>query len=128
MWRGWAVPDRPRWDGTVSATRADTLIISAIQASSALLGRSAGNWSRGVRDALRDECIDCGVCEPECPAEAIKPDTEPGLEKWLELNAEYAKSWPNITVKRDAPADAKEFDGTPGKLDKFFSPSPGTGD
>ena len=33
-----------------------------------------------------DECIDCGVCEPECPVEAIKPDTEPGLEKWLELN------------------------------------------
>ena len=31
-----------------------------------------------------DECIDCGVCEPECPVEAIKPDTEPGLEKWLE--------------------------------------------
>ncbi len=31
-----------------------------------------------------DECIDCGVCEPECPAEAIKPDTESGLEKWLE--------------------------------------------
>ena len=36
-----------------------------------------------------DECIDCGVCEPECPVEAIKPDTEPGLEKWLQLNAEY---------------------------------------
>jgi NAD-dependent dihydropyrimidine dehydrogenase PreA subunit len=32
------------------------------------------------------ECIDCGVCEPECPAEAILPDTENGLEKWLELN------------------------------------------
>jgi NAD-dependent dihydropyrimidine dehydrogenase PreA subunit len=29
-----------------------------------------------------DECIDCGVCEPECPVDAIKPDTEPGLEKW----------------------------------------------
>ncbi len=43
-----------------------------------------------------DECIDCGVCEPECPVDAIKPDTEPGLEKFLELNAEYAKSWPNI--------------------------------
>src|SRR5262249_24646679 len=42
-----------------------------------------------------DECIDCGVCEPECPADAIKPDTEPGLEKWLEVNTEYAKSWPN---------------------------------
>ncbi len=33
-----------------------------------------------------DECIDCGVCEPECPVDAIKPDTEPGLEKWLSLN------------------------------------------
>jgi ferredoxin len=32
------------------------------------------------------ECIDCGVCEPECPAEAILPDTEGGLEQWLELN------------------------------------------
>lgn len=74
-----------------------------------------------------DECIDCGVCEPECPAEAIKPDTEPGLEKWLELNAEYAKSWPNITVKRDPPPDAKEWDGKPNKLEQF-SPTPGTGD
>ena len=51
-----------------------------------------------------DECIDCGVCEPECPAEAIKPDTEPGLETWLKLNADLAKSWPNITQKKDAPA------------------------
>ena len=49
-----------------------------------------------------DECIDCGVCEPECPAEAIKPDTEPDLDKWLQLNAEYAKTWPNITIKREA--------------------------
>src|SRR5947209_11485232 len=46
-----------------------------------------------------DECIDCGVCEPECPAEAIKPDTEPNLETWLKLNAEYAKAWPNIDRK-----------------------------
>ena len=48
-----------------------------------------------------DECIDCGVCEPECPIEAIKPDTEPGLEKFLKLNADFAKIWPNITVKKD---------------------------
>ena len=54
-----------------------------------------------------DECIDCGVCEPECPAEAIKPDTEPGLDKWLEINSKYASAWPNITEKRDPPADAK---------------------
>ena len=39
-----------------------------------------------------DECIDCGVCEPECPVEAIKPDTEDGAEKWLKLNADYAKT------------------------------------
>ena len=49
-----------------------------------------------------DECIDCGVCEPECPAEAIKPDTEPGLDKWLKINTEFASIWPNVTVKRDA--------------------------
>ena len=72
-----------------------------------------------------DECIDCGVCEPECPANAIKPDTESGLEKWLEVNAQYAKTWPNITVKREAPADGKEWDGVPDKFKKFFSPDPG---
>jgi ferredoxin len=50
-----------------------------------------------------DECIGCGVCVPECPVDAIKPDTEPGLEKWLSLNAEYAKIWPNIIVKKARP-------------------------
>ena len=38
-----------------------------------------------------DECIDCGVCEPECPVDAIKPDTEPGLDRWLELNRQYSE-------------------------------------
>ena len=75
-----------------------------------------------------DECIDCGVCEPECPADAIKPDTEPGLEKWLEVNTEYAKSWPNITQKKDMPSDAKEFEGVEGKFEKYFSKEPGSGD
>src|SRR5437868_342 len=75
-----------------------------------------------------DECIDCGVCEPECPADAIKPDTEPGLEKWLEVNTEYAKSWPNITQKKESPADAKDFEGMEGKFEKYFSPNPGSGD
>ena len=59
-----------------------------------------------------DECIDCGVCEPECPVEAIKPDTEAGAEKWLKLNADYAKTWPNITVKRDPPAIQKNGKGS----------------
>ncbi|MGK2742168.1 ferredoxin FdxA [Tepidicaulis sp. LMO-SS28] len=75
-----------------------------------------------------DECIDCGVCEPECPAEAIKADTESDLDKWLELNADYANKWPNITIKRDPPEDAAEFDGQEGKLEKFFSEEPGEGD
>ena len=37
-----------------------------------------------------DECIDCGVCEPECPCEAIVPDTDDAAEAWVELNKEYA--------------------------------------
>ena len=47
-----------------------------------------------------DECIDCGVCEPECPVDAIVPDTEDGNEKWLEINTKYSGIWPNITEKK----------------------------
>ena len=74
-----------------------------------------------------DECIDCGVCVPECPVDAIQPDTDPGLEKWLSLNAEYAKIWPKITVKKALPPDSKEWEGKPDKL-RYFSPNPGAGD
>ena len=75
-----------------------------------------------------DECIDCGVCEPECPIDAIKPDTEPGLEKMLELNTKYASEWPNITAKKDPYPNAESFDGAPNKLAEHFSPEPGEGD
>ena len=75
-----------------------------------------------------NECIDCGVCEPECPAEAILPDTEGGLEKWLELNSTFSAQWPNVTRKNDqTPADADEHKGEEGKYDKYFSPEPGKG-
>jgi ferredoxin len=74
-----------------------------------------------------DECIDCGVCVTECPVDAIKADTEPGLEKWLALNNEYSRVWPNITVRREPPADAKEWEGKPDKF-QLFSPAPGQGD
>ena len=47
-----------------------------------------------------DECIDCGVCEPECPADAIRPDTEPDTEKWVEFNRKYAEQWPVIITKK----------------------------
>ena len=74
-----------------------------------------------------DECIDCGVCEPECPADAISPDTEPGLEKWLEVNARYASIWPVITVKRDPLPDAEKYDGESAKFEKYFTETPGEG-
>ena len=48
-------------------------------------------------------------------------------EKWLKLNADYAKTWPNITVKKAPPADSKEWEGKPNKL-QYFSPNPGSGD
>ena len=73
------------------------------------------------------ECIDCGVCEPECPAEAILPDTENGLEQWLELNKTYSEEWPNITQKGEQPADADAHKGEEGKFEKFFSSNPGSG-
>jgi ferredoxin len=72
-----------------------------------------------------DECIDCGVCEPECPPEAILPDTEGEAGKWLELNREYSNAWPNIARKKPAPDDADEHKGEPGKFEKYFSPNPG---
>lgn len=75
-----------------------------------------------------DECIDCGVCEPECPVDAIKADTEPGIEKWLDINREYSEIWPNITLKKDAPADAEKFAEEENKFEKYFSAEPGEGD
>ena len=73
-----------------------------------------------------DECIDCGVCEPECPAEAIVPDTEDGLDKWLEINAKFAEEWPNITEKKDPMPGADDANGESGKADKL-SENPGEG-
>lgn len=74
-----------------------------------------------------DECIDCGVCEPECPAEAIQPESEDNIQ-WLELNRQYAEQWPNLTVKKDALPEADEYKDIPGKYEKFFSPNPGSGE
>ena len=74
-----------------------------------------------------DECIDCGVCEPECPPEAILPDTDPSAEKWLEMNRQYSESWPNITRKGDAPEDAEAHKDEADKFDKYFSANPGQG-
>jgi ferredoxin len=65
-----------------------------------------------------DECIDCALCEPECPAEAIFSEDElpEDQQNFLELNGELAEIWPNITEKKDALEDAEEWDGKPNKL------------
>jgi ferredoxin len=65
-----------------------------------------------------EECIDCSLCEPECPAEAIfdEDDVPEGQEQFIALNAELAKEWPVITEQKDPPPDAKEWDGKPDKL------------
>ena len=68
-----------------------------------------------------EECIDCGVCEPECPAEAILPDTDPEAEKWLEINREYSTKWPNIIRKGDVPDDADDWKNVDDKFEKYFS-------
>lgn len=75
-----------------------------------------------------DECIDCGVCEPECPIDAIISDIDPKAEKWLELNRDYSVKWPNLTKARPRDPEGKKFENIEGKLEKFFSPEPGKGD
>ena len=76
-----------------------------------------------------EECIDCGVCEPECPVDAIKPDTEKDSKKWVELNTKYSNLWPNITKRRpeDVPKDQEKWRGVSDKL-KYLSEKPGKGD
>ncbi len=73
-----------------------------------------------------DECIDCGVCEPECPAEAIVPDSDERAEEWLEINREFSEQWPNITRKGDQLSDSDEWKDKPGKKE-LLSEAPGTG-
>ena len=74
-----------------------------------------------------DECIDCGVCEPECPIEAIIPDTDPRATPWLELNRTYSEGlWPNITRKKAALPEAEEFKDVKDKFKNYFSDKPGS--
>ncbi len=65
-----------------------------------------------------DECIDCTLCEPECPAEAIfaEDDLPEGQEEFLALNEELSREWPVITQQKDPLPDAEQWDGVKGKL------------
>lgn len=64
------------------------------------------------------ECIDCTLCEPECPAHAIFAEDElpAGQEQFAEINAELAKVWPSVTTVSPALPEADEWNGKPGKL------------
>lgn len=67
-----------------------------------------------------DECIDCGVCIPECPIEAIVEDSDKrvhNMEFWVDLNRRMSSKWPNIVTKKDPLPDAGEWKDKPGKLD-----------
>jgi len=66
-----------------------------------------------------EECIDCTLCEPECPVDAIYSEDEvpDGQEHFLELNAELAKRWPVITEAREPPPDADDWKEKADKLD-----------
>lgn len=68
-----------------------------------------------------DECIDCGVCEPACPAAAIVSDAAPEAAAWLPINAELARLWPTIHAKGEPPEDADRWKGVAGKYQMFFS-------
>lgn len=65
-----------------------------------------------------EECIDCTLCEPECPINAIysEDDLPKEQEQFIALNAELAAQWPVITEMKPALADAKEWEGVPNKL------------
>ena len=65
-----------------------------------------------------DECIDCALCEPECPVDAIFADDEipEGQEKFLELNQELSQLWPVISEAPIPPDDADDWRDVEDKL------------
>ena len=65
-----------------------------------------------------DECIDCTLCEPECPVEAImsEDDVPEAMQEFIALNAELSREWPVINEMKDPPADADEWKEKTGKL------------
>ena len=65
-----------------------------------------------------DECIDCTLCEPECPVEAIMSDedVDESMQHFIELNADLSREWPVINSMKDAPADADDWKEVKDKL------------
>ena len=65
-----------------------------------------------------DECIDCTLCEPECPVEAIMSDedVDESMQHFIDLNADLSREWPVINSMKDAPADADDWKEVKDKL------------
>jgi ferredoxin len=65
-----------------------------------------------------DECIDCTLCVPECPVDAImaEEDVPEPMQQFIELNAELSREWPVINSIKDAPEDADEWKDNEDKL------------
>ena len=70
-----------------------------------------------------DECIDCNLCVPECPVDAILAEDDLSEEQlqFIDLNEKYSREWPTITVKKDAPEDAEQWRGVENKMEYFES-------
>jgi len=68
-----------------------------------------------------DTCIDCSLCVPECPAEAIMEEFSVPENKqvFVTLNAEYAKQWPGINVQKDPMPDADKWVDVTDKAEYF---------
>lgn len=65
-----------------------------------------------------EECIDCGLCEPECPIDAISAEAalRPDQESFRSLNRELARAWPNVTAKKEPLPEAQRWARVSGKL------------
>jgi len=59
-----------------------------------------------------DECIDCALCEPECPVDAICSEDEipDDQREFIEINARLAAKWPNINSKKPGLPDAIQWE------------------
>ena len=65
------------------------------------------------------ECIDCNLCVPECPIDAIyaEDDLPEDQQQFTEINARLSEKWPAITEMKAPPSDAKEWEGIPNKIE-----------